>query len=448
MRWMHWAFALALFTASFDVFLVISAGGTIRFGQVMLAVVIVGGVAMAIQSRRILWPKGGWALLLWFVLLSCFVPLGNAGQIGLVLHLDLAFTIAGVYAVLQLYGRSAYLESLMKAYLSSYVFVACFGLFQLAAPPLHLGEWLVRQWIIHGKFARINGFSYEPSYFATYMIMGWITLLDLRYSKARITAAPRWRWLTILVGAVLFLSTSKIAWFLLLLEGSIRFAGVASGWLREHGSRLRRGSLRIALPRFRFLAGIAGFVVCAGLAVTALGSIVKLDFLLSGTGIDHTASHSRDDRLRWMNDTLAVIAEQPLLGRGFGGVAARNAERHGSALNSVDALRLYWGFPVILDVLAASGVLGFIPFLWFFFTNTVGEFALIRKHWPAEYAKWMRALIRGLFYEFLILLVDQNLLRMYLWFQVTMVVVVGFRLRYGTAKELRQPSALDQLALS
>ena len=430
MKWIHRMFALALFTASFDTILVVSVGGTLRFAQVMMMFVIVAAVAMMVQRRAILWPKGGSALLLWYCCITAFEPLSGGGRIGILLHLSLTFMLVGLYAVLQLYGRSAYLERMIKVYLWSFVFVASFGLIQFLMPPLHLGSWLINEWIIHGRLGRISGFSYEPSFFATYMIVGWIMLVDLRYSGARIVAATHWKWMTIGVGVVLFLSTSKTAWIFMMVELTARLWQYVRRGLGNAVDRLSIGSLKIPLPRIRVALAIAAGTFCVVLALNALNNIIQLGVFLNGTGLNNTASHSVSTRYTSFRDTVDVIVEQPLLGRSLGGVPARIAERHGATLNSIDDLRNYWGFPVIVDVLAASGVIAFLPFLWFFYTNTIGEFGLIRAHWPEERAKWMRALVRALLYECLALLVDQNILRVYFWFHVTIVVVVGFNLRY------------------
>jgi hypothetical protein len=441
MKLIHTMFALALFTASFDLYLVIEAGGSLRFAQIMMIFVIAAGLFKIAQRGAILWPKGGTALLVWFLLQTAFVPFSHAGRTGVLFHLLLTFTLAGIFAVLQLYGRSAYLESLMKVYLSSFVFVGLFGLLQAASPLLHLGKWLVLEWLIPGKIARVNGFSYEPSYFATYLIMGWIMLLDLRQSGARITARRRWRSFAFLLGLALFVSTSKTAWIFMLLEGMARLTPHIVYYARAQTARLRRGDISLILPRPRVLVTITAGLLGLVMGLAALGRAVNLNVFLGGTGLNHTAAHSVVDRTNRFSETMSLFWEQPLAGRSLAGVAASIAERHSAPFNSVADLRLWWGNPVIADVLAASGIFGIVPFLWFFFTNTIGEFKLIRQHWPEEQAKWMLALVRALIFECLFLLADQNLLRVYLWFHVSMVVVVGFNLRYCAGNPALQEGA-------
>jgi hypothetical protein len=435
MRLMHWIFAVCLFTASCDIALVFDVGGTLRLAQILMVVVVLGGLGKMAQSGTILWPEGGISIVMWCATQLIFFPLSLAPGIGASNNLLLFFTIFGVFAVLQLYGLSDYVESLMKIYLLSYVSVAFFGLFQLVTPPLHLGTYFVREWILRGKIPRINGFCYEPSYYATYMVMGWIMVLDLRASKAKITAGQKWKWFTITLGAAMFLSTSRTAWVMMAIEGIARAVPAVYCKFKREFVKLCAGDLRVQRPRVGFL--IVG-VVLVGVGVAGalkIASIVDPNVFLSGTGLNHTAAHSVTDRSGRSVDTFEVFLDHPWMGQSLTGVAGRVAEMHGHSITSVDDLRLWLGFPVILEVLAASGVVGVIPFLWFFGTITIGNLGLIKRHWPEERAKWLRALVRALVFEYLILLGSQNLLRLYLWFHVTMVAVMAFNLRYWQRTE-------------
>jgi len=438
MKLLHWLFVFCLFTASFDIFLVINLGGTIRIAQIVMVLVCLGALAKAAQDGNILWPAGGTALALWCGVQTIFWPLSIDLGLGFRQLLLLFFTVVCFYAVAYLYGRSAYIESLMKMYLWSYVFVAAFGIFQLATPLLHLGNYLVIQWIVHDRLPRINGFCYEPSYYATYMIMGWITMLDLRSSRARIIAGPAWRWLTILVTAVLFLSTSKTAWVFMMLEAGLRLLPAWLRWMRGAGERLGSGSLKVKVPRGKRV--ILG-VLLAGSAVgglVALGRTIDLNIFLAGTGINNTASHSVSIRHEQFEDTLTVFKEHPWIGRSLGGVSARICEIEGTTNTGKNCL----GFPVMMDLLVASGLIGIIPFLWFTGSITVGMFRVIRRGWPDERAKWLRALVRAMIYECMVLMVDQNVLRIYVWFHLSIIAAVALHLRYESRLQSKSSPAL------
>ena len=433
MKLVQWMAAIAFFSASCDVVLAISLGGTVRLAQLMLLGLIVCAFARMIQKRTILWPQGGYALAVWCVLQGLLLTQSPAPGVSAQLYVLLLFTIAGMYAMLQLYGLSPRLESLMKIYLLSYVAVAAFGLFQFVAPALHLGHPLIVQWIIHGLIPRISGFNYEPSYFATYMVMGWITLVDLRLSKAALTSSRPWLWATILTGLVLFLSTSKTAWMLMIIEVLARVFPYLLFPLRRMIGRLRAGRLLIPLPRVNVIAGLVALFFAASAFLAGLSRLIDPNYFLSGTGLNGTPAHSLNDRLGGFHATLAVIEMHPFIGRSLGGVAGSIANLLGYQVTTVDELHHFWGFPVPLDVFAASGLWGFIPFAWFFWQILWRDRELIRGNLSDERTKWLRALMRGLVFEWLALCADQNLLRLYFWFHVTMVVIVAYNLRYGAA---------------
>lgn len=440
MKLMHWVMAASFFTASCDLILVFKLGGTVRFAQIMVLVVMLAAIAQMIQHQAILWSQGASALAIWCFLQGVLISQSMATAISTQLYFLLLFTVIGMFATLQIYGRSEWLQPLMKVYLQSFVFVGIFGLFQLVTPALHLGSFLVTQWIRYGELPRINGFSYEPSFFATYLIIGWITVIDLKVSKASIVRGQRWSWAVALLTAALVFSTSKTAIIFVVLEGLARLAPLVARMARNQIRRLQRGSLVFTLPGPARFLRVSAIVVASVIILGLATRVVDPALLLAGTGLNNTAAHSVTTRRDSFNDTVEVIRQHPFIGRSLGGVAASNAALHGAKVTNVEELRLYWGFPVPVDIFAASGLLGFIPFLWFFLAITVGERKLIKDSWPDERAKWLHALIRALIFEWLCLLVDQNLLRVYFWFHVTMVVVVGYSLRYYKPKQLTAES--------
>jgi hypothetical protein len=436
MRLVHWLVVMSLFTASFDSILTVNVGGTLRLCQVMMIGVCVAALAKIVQEGRVLWPRGSTALAVWMGFQALFLPMSGVVSIGIEFFVLLLFTVVSVLAVVQIYGRSAMIEALMKMYLLSYVFVAAFGLIQFALPLAGLPSPLVIQWIVHGRLARINAFSYEPSYFATYMIMGWIILVELRISKAEITAGRGWKWATYLVTAALFLSTSKTAWVFMLLEGVAR--GVPILWRRMNikMTELSYGRLLVRVPTQGTVLKVAmacALLVVGAKAVTRI--VANPTIFLSGTGLGNTPAHSYNDRSAAANTTIAAFLEHPLLGRSLGGVPIYIASRGGVTVTNMEEVRHFWGFPVLLDVLVASGVFGFIPVLMFIYANTLGAMRVAKRYWGEERAKWVRALGRAMIFEWMLLMTDQNLLRVYVWFHISMVAVVAYHLEFAAAPQ-------------
>jgi hypothetical protein len=434
MRFIHSLVAISLFTASFDVILNLNLGGSLRLCQLLMMVVCAAALARMIQTGTVLWPRGSTALALWVFVQALFIPLSGVMSIGLMFFAMLVFTVACLFAVVQLYGQSNRIESLMRIYLVSYVFVACFGLFQFVLTLLGLPAPLVTQWIVHGRLARINGFSYEPSFYATYLVIGWIMLVELQLSKARITHGRKWKWATILVTAALFLSTSKTAWVFMAVELVARILPPVLRSLRKLVREVRQGHILIRIPsrKFVFRSVLLSCVLLVG--AVGLSRIIKdPTVFLSGTGIGKQPAHSLNVRVGVFRQTLEAYEQHPFIGRSLGGVSIYIASRDGIEVTSMEMVRHFWGFPVIMDVLVASGLFGFIPFLVFLYANTFGALRLATRYWPQERARWLRALARAMIFEWLLLMVDQNLLRVYLWYHFSMVAVVAYHLEFSPA---------------
>ena len=435
MKFVTWLMTVAFFTASFDIILTVNVGGTLRLAQVVMVFVILAAMGHIIQTNVVVWPRGMTALTIWCAIQGVLIGNSESVLFSLQLYVLLLLAVLGVFATVQLYGRSEFFELLFRRYLYSYVFVAAFGMWQFVTPGLHLGTYLIRQWIIHGVFPRINGFNYEPSYFATYMTIGWVLLLDLRLSKAKVTQGQRWMWGLALTSGALFFSTSKTAWLGMGLEAMLRVFPYARRYVAGQLRRLREGNVATPLPRLRALMIIGLLMVGTVAGLSEVNRVLGLDTFLSGTGLAGTAAHSYNDREWRYQETLMVFEANPWIGVSLGGVAPKVAAIEGVKILNLDDQKRYWGFPVIVDTLAASGAPGFLPFLWFFGVIMLGENKLIRERWEYDdRAKWLHALVRALALEWFVLLSDQFLLRVYFWMHVGMVVLVAYNLRYVPMK--------------
>ena len=434
MKLVNWITFLVFMTMSFDTLLVLKAGGNLRFAQIMIVLLIVAAMARILQQKVILWPRGATALVWFCVVHLILLVLSTQLFFSVELYFLLLLSMLCGLSLVQLYGQADSLVPFMRAYLYSYVFVALFGLVQFISPPLHLGQPLVVQWIKHGVIPRISGFSFEPSYFGTFMIMGWIAVVDLRHTKAKLTAGRRWYWIAWLLTIVLICSTSKTAWLGMILEGLTRLAPLVWKTLRGQVVRLRVGSLVAPLPRLRAVAAVGLGLVLSVAILSALSRVVDLNVFLAGSGLNGTAAHSVNDRANRTKHTFAVWLQSPWVGYSFGGVSEAVALYEGHTVLNQSDLKAYQGAPVVLDVLAASGLTGIAPLVWFFAVITFGETKLIREHWSDDRARWLHALIRALAFEGFVLLSDQYLFRVYLWVHIAVMMVVGYHLRYSTAK--------------
>jgi hypothetical protein len=431
MKLVHWIFSICLFTASWDLIFVVHVGGSLRLTQILVIPVCFAAVAKAIQDSRILWPRGATVLSLWVLTQFMLIPLSGSVSLALQFFVLLILTVAIVFCLVQLYGQSDRIVALMRVYMASFFATAVIGLVQFAMPVVGLPGILVSQWIVHGRLPRINGLNYEPSYFSTYIVIGWIMVLDLRLSKAEIAKGTFWKWGSIILGIALILCTSKTGWLIMIIELIARVSPRILQSIRRLARQVPEGRMSVPLPRLGLVLRVVIFIVCLMGGSIALFRVIDPLAFLGGSGLAGTPSHSVDARTDAFRHTLEIFLEHPLIGPSLGGVPVAIAAKQGITINDAAGVRLYWGSPVLLEVLTSTGVVLFIPFALFLYTTTFGAMRLARRRWPEERAKWLRALGRAMIFEWLMLFSEQNLLRIYLWYHFAMVILVAYHLEFA-----------------
>ena len=333
------------------------------------------------------------------------------------------FSIALIFSYVQLFAEdSVALRVLLRWYIFSFVLIAGFGILQFTLPLLGMPALLVTQWWIPGFLPRVNGFSYEPSYFATYLLIGFVFVSSLRNARSpllsrRALAAAYW---VLALGIVL--SSSRMGIVFLLLE-----FGLSQGrpWAAAVRDFVR---LRISRSRIRALApSLLGLIF-----VSAIGSVAAIALernpmvmlmFLNGTGISDTAAHSVLQREGSFEDTLQVFGDHPFIGRSLGGVSSAIANLNGETVHSFEESKAFEGMSVFAEALAGSGVFGVIPFIWFLIVTIREPLAIARSASPFHSAI-LHAFVRSLVFSWAILQVNQNILRPYLWVHLAMLATI------------------------
>jgi hypothetical protein len=168
------------------------------------------------------------------------------------------------------------------------------------------------------------------------------------------------------------------------------------------------------------------FVAClavVGAMRWSRANIATVELLVTGTGLLGTASHSVDDRGEHLKDTLRAISDHPLMGRSLGGITEAIASYSGARPLSFEESKNYEGQAVFAEVVVASGIPGSIPFFCFAVVTVVAPLRLARRTSPL-FAAWLRALVLSLLFEWAILQLNQNILRLYLWVHIAMLATV------------------------
>jgi hypothetical protein len=416
------AATLIILTSSFDIFLVAQIGPNVRFCQLLAPVLILLAALRAARGARL--PLiGAIPLFAWLLFQVAFVPITGFWPKSLGYCLWLLLNIASVYSFVYLFGDDERaLVTIIRWYARSFAAIAICGIVQFCLPLFGLPSPLVTEWWIPGRLARVNGFSYEPSYFATYLLIGFVFAGSLRRARTTLISSASLLiiyWLA-LIGIVL--SSSRMGIVFVIAE---IFLAQFAPWLLFLKDF---GRLRIVWRHARALA--PSFAVIVLLSVAIVGAAKELRdnpatmlMLLNGTGISNTAAHSVVERESSFEDTLAVFAGHPVIGRSLGGVSYAIGQLHGEDLHSFEESKQFEGMNIFAEVLAASGIVGVIPFI-LFLTALIRKPLKLAKSAALNYSALLRALVRSFWFLLAILQFNQNILRPYLWIHIAILAAV------------------------
>jgi hypothetical protein len=401
---------LIVLTSSFDIFLVIEAGANFRIAQFLVVILMVLAIARTTQRPDI--PTLGLApLLAWLAIQILFIPTTIFWPKSVGYCFWLALNIGLVFSFVQLFSENGRaLHSLLRWYLSSCCVIAAFAHVQFALPLRGLPAPLITQWWVTDRIPRLNGFSYEPSYYAAYLLIGFVLCGSLRDSEFRLLAPGRIRALRWLIGFSIILSSSRLGISFLLLDVLLR--GRIRSW---------KAALRLSL---------AGAIIAAAVVLFAKERPDTAIMLLAGTGIYGAPAHSVVERANAFVDTLTVFTQHPFIGRSLGGVSSGIAELHGVEIRSFQDSKPYEGMAIFAEVLAGSGIFGVVPFLIFLIVIVRKPLEAARRT-SLEYSVVLRALTRALVFELAVLQFNQNILRPYLWVHLAILATV-----YAAARPL------------
>jgi hypothetical protein len=430
------AAAVLFFTSSFDIFLNIDLGPNVRLAQLVSLALVAAAMITHRLGLNLEMPLGAPLLLAWCGIQLAFVPVADFWQKSLAYCIWLALNIALCFAMVNLFaGNSSRLQTLLKLYLGSFVFVASFGIIQFALPIMGGPALLVEQWWLLGRVPRVNGFSFEPSYYATYLIMGLVCLGSLRRSGVQEFRTRGWTLSYLLMIVAMILCSSRIGIAFVLLELSIQP-------LRFLAKIVRRPSLvlkfHVSAKRLLIAA------VCVWFAYAAVDEVIDwfgddpetFRVMLRGTGLLGTPSHSVEEREDHFEDTLKTIADHPWIGSSLGGVTESIASYVGFKPQNFEETKRFEGQSTFAEVVAASGIPGSIPFFCFVALYLLVPLRLARTASTYQ-AAWLRALVLSLAFEWAILQFNQNILRLYLWVHIAVLatVVASVRRQYALPGE-------------
>jgi len=406
---------------SSDIFLTIEiSGATVRFSYILFFVLFILWLVYIFITKQYDVPVDrAYLPLILFCFISCLSSLNSAFPIK-----SLIYTLWTIFYALTIvfiiwFSRNNKLKNLnwmLKVYFYSYLAISVFGFYQILLPFI-IGKNtpLVMQWWQEYLLARINAFSYEPSYFATYMLIGcfiwfilWIRRSDfINYKGITVIA----------IGIIIFLSSSRIGWI-----GIILIA--VYGLIELIGYYFVKKQFTKQNAKF-FVSLILVIVFAVTFLIIIINDPERFDFLFKGTGLFDTADYSYAMRNERALETFEVFLDRPiniLFGVGPGGVGAYMINNPGKFGISVEGFEKIWSTEpsnITAELLASVGIIGFIIFVWFIAIIFKRLWNLYRNNnLIKRYRVICLALFWGLVMELLILQFNQNYLRPYLWLHI------------------------------
>ena len=147
----------------------------------------------------------------------------------------------------------------------------------------------------------------------------------------------------------------------------------------------------------------------------------NVKFLLNGLGIAGTSAHSSNDRINALKTCIEIWKRSPLIGYSFGGVDPLIKLELGEVYISGDN----GSGNTIGELLVSSGIIGLVPLI-LYFKNILSK----KKYFNLtnEQNNYYSALILSFAFEFIILCMNQNFLRVYVWMHIAIIncAVISF----------------------
>jgi hypothetical protein len=416
-RIFHILLFLVFLLSSFDIFMNVNLGGFNVRACYLAGFLFIALYAYVYNDALKIRFLGGGAFLLWFLTLLLLVwntPLlsRNVGYMAW-----LVFNCFSCYAIYK-FALKESTEKLFRLYILSFFCLSIAGILQftLSQFGIHI---LVTMWWDVLRSARVNAFSYEPSYYASYLLIGFVFLY---YSQRKrvfyFSRQFQILVLTFLVAAIL-LSTSRMGIVFMM-------AILIYDFLRM----IIRAMLTARISLLNFIISLVLLLGLAGVIGRILADEELRIRYLAGTGLEATAAHSRDTREDQMGNVWKLFAKSPVVGYSLGGIAPNIALMYGVEPRKIEDTKKFEGLNILLEVLAASGIIGFAFFAWWLFQLFYAGFSLssrLRKNNFNRDATILHALCMALGAEILILSLSQNILRPYLWIHIGVVNAVYYR---------------------
>ena len=298
-------------------------------------------------------------------------------------------------AIVFIINKSQFLISMLslyRVYIFSFFLIACLGLLQFCLSFFFSIDILITQKWGNG-IPRINGFFYEPSFYGTYLFIGWSSLIYIFY-KSLNPLIKHQNFYLLVISLAMILSSSRMTIIFMLLSIFYFFLLFSFGKINRTKGFFTLILIIISSFFFYYL-------------------YISSSVYIGGLGFEGVGSHSMDERLYQFYLTLDVFKNNFITGVGF----------YNLPLNIIEISEkfncLTWkgcqGMSIFLELFAACGIFGSI---------LIGFFIKIFLSKPVKSNENFMIITNSLkFSLFLVLILlsfNQNIFRPYLW------ILIGF----------------------
>jgi hypothetical protein len=321
-----------------------------------------------------------------------------------------------IFVFVQYFRTETAVLNLFRWTMLAYATISMFGFLQFVLYTRGINVF-VTEWWVKGRIARINGLSYEPSYFATYLMAGWVTCMYLFEKNAPFPNRRLQRICLFVVTGALLLCSSRMGYAMMFLWVVFRISLRA---MRAAISGVAtRGGFRVAV------AAIFGSLL-AGLSVwhywrSVLTVASAVPFLFSGLGLMGHSAQSAHTRLESLSRTWVAFTQHPIVGTGIGALPVAIASQNGIGVYDLEQAKKYEGMSIGMEVLAETGLIGAALL-------TAAIVRILQRYWNARRnaPDWQRIMLSaqawGLAWMLIMLQMNQNFLRIYIYVDLAVLI--------------------------
>lgn len=422
----QWGALLLLALAVPDLVVTVEVGRfTLRAAQIVAAGTALGAAVELLRRGAVLATLRRIPPALW-----CFVAFGALALIRLTAlgapnpvkgyayagwGLFVAVAIAGSLFVLLDTRRR--LARGLAVFAGAIALLALFGLIQWSIGVLGGNPPLLTQWV--GSMPRINGLSFEPSYFAFSTAIGCALALCALLGSATFLSPGLAAAASALTATALLLSSSRSGWIGLATLLLLAIALIA----------VRRRQLR--RPQWLGLGALAASLTLAGVLMVTVHPTGYAE--MANRGLNVRDPTSSKPRLEGVLQALSMFRARPLLGVGLGQFGATLSVEQAREL-PVQEIDQIVTFNLYIELLAENGLFGFALIAGGLLLCARGVWRSWRQRDPELAAMALAVLVAaglafGVMYQF-----NQTLFRTEVWCLLGLALALD-RVRSAPAEE-------------